>query len=86
MINPKTSRLVPGKIYKVFPSWKGSNVVRLFKVEDRNLGPLVDEDCVVMLVKLDVDALGITNGGAIVLYENSLYWMHVNHLGWQITP
>ena len=70
-------------------------MVRLLRVQDLGLGPLVDEECVVLLVdiKFDIRASGrgMQIGGAgsgtpIVLYEESLYLMNAINFGKQITP
>ena len=70
--------------------------MRLLKVPDLFLGPLVDEDCFVLLVDIKFDnrvcgRKGMQVGGAgsgspIVLYEEGLYLMNAVNFGEQVTP
>lgn len=91
--------LIPGKIYRVRPTKTGSGVVRLLRVQDLSLGPLVDEDCLVFLVDIRVAEgllaqpfrLGtvsptIRGGTPVVLYKESLYLMNAVNFGDQVTP
>lgn len=80
MTNPKTSRLIPGKLYRIDPSWKGSSgVVRLFRAKNHGLGPLVDRNCVILYIRAELS-------GVLVLYGDSLYWMHSDFVGKELAP